>query len=79
MGTKEAFHNLIDMIDDEEILKGYFILNQILNSYKETELWNSLSSAEKEELVISYEESFHQENLISHEQVRKQNDKWLRK
>ena len=79
MGTKEAFHKLIDKIEDEEILKGYFILIQNLNSQKETELWNSLSTAEKEELVISYEESFHQENLMSHDQVRKQHDKWLGK
>ena len=79
MSTKEAFHQLIDKIKNEEILKGYFKLIERLNSYNETELWHQLSEYEKEELLLSYEESFDKHNLISHEEIRKQNDKWLKK
>ena len=79
MRTKEAFHKLIDKIDNEEILKGYFELIQRLNTNQTGSLWDSLGSEEKDELLLSYEESFESKNLISHEDVKGQHDKWLRK
>lgn len=79
MKTKDEFHNLIDKIEDEEVLKGYFKLIQRLNNNQTGELWDSLSLAEKDELLLSYDESFKPNNLISHEEVKKQHDKWLRK
>jgi hypothetical protein len=79
MRTKEAFHNLIDKIDNEETLKGYFELIQRLNSNQSGKLWDSLNSDEKEELLLSYEESFDPKNLVSHEDVKAQHAKWLRK
>jgi hypothetical protein len=79
MRTRDAFHKLIDTIDNEEILKGYYELIQKLNSNQTGKLWDSLNTAEKNELLLSYEESFDSKNLISHEQVKGQHDKWLRK
>ena len=66
-------------IEDEEVLKGYFKLIQRLNNNQTGELWGRLSPEEKDELLLSYEESFDTNNLISHEEVKKQHDKWLRK
>ncbi|HNP08552.1 MAG TPA: hypothetical protein PKN99_13045 [Cyclobacteriaceae bacterium] len=79
MRTKDDFHKLIDGIEDEEVLKGYFKLIQRLNDNHTGELWDGLSSAEKEELLLSYEESFEPNNLLSHEEVKKQHNKWLEK
>ena len=79
MRTKDDFHNLIEKIEDEEVLKGYFKLIQRLNNNQTGELWDSLSPEEKDELLLSYEESLDPNNLISHEEVKKQHDKWLRK
>lgn len=79
MRTKDDFHNLIEKIEDEEVLKGYFKLIQRLNNHQTGELWDSLSPEEKDELLLSYEESLDPNNLISHEEVKKQHDKWLRK
>lgn len=79
MKTKDDFHNLIEKIEDEEVLKGYFKLIQRLNNSQTGELWDSLSSEEKDELLLSYEESFDPNNLISHQEVKKQHDKWLGK
>jgi len=79
MSTKEALHQLIDTISDENLLKGYFELIQRLSRHQEAELWNKLSKEEKEELLLSYDESFVSENLISHEEVRQQQSKWLEK
>ena len=77
MKTKEAFHKLIDRIEDEKILIGYFNLIQKLNNNQTGELWNSLSPDEKNELLLSYEESFDSRNLLNHEEVKRQHDKWL--
>ncbi len=79
MRTKEDFHKLIDKIENEEILKGYFQLIQRLNSHQTGKLWDNLSKEEKGELLLSYEESFDPSNLVSHEEVKKQHGKWLKK
>jgi len=79
MRTKEDFHHLIDQIENEELLKSYFRLIQKLNNSQTGELWKSLSVEEKEELLLSYEESLDASNLVSHEEVKKQHEKWLRK
>ena len=79
MGIKEAFHKLIDKIENEENLKGYFELVQRLNKNQSGKLWDALSPAEKNELLLSYDESFDLKNLISHAEVKEQHNKWLRK
>lgn len=79
MRTREAFHKLIDNIKNEEILKGYFELIQRLNNNQSGSLWESLSTEEKDELLLSYEESFDPKNLISHDEVKGQHKKWLEK
>ena len=79
METKEDFHKLIDEIKDEQILRSYFELIKRLNSNQTGELWNGLNSAEQEELLLSYEESFNPDNLMRHDQVKKQHSKWLEK
>ncbi|HZV71429.1 MAG TPA: hypothetical protein VFG10_17875 [Saprospiraceae bacterium] len=79
MSTKEALHRLIDTITDENILRGYLELIHRLSRHQEAELWNKLSEEEKEELLLSYDESFFKENLISNEEVRQHHSKWLGK
>ncbi|MBX2969022.1 MAG: hypothetical protein KF803_06605 [Cyclobacteriaceae bacterium] len=79
MKTKEAFHELIDKIESEEVLKGYFELIKRLNSNQTGKLWDALSSEEKDELLLSYEESLDPKNLLTHEEVKAQHDKWLGK
>lgn len=79
MKTKEAFHELIDKIESEEVLKGYFELIKRLNGNQTGKLWDALSSEEKDELLLSYEESLDPKNLLTHEEVKAQHDKWLGK
>jgi hypothetical protein len=79
MKTKEDFHKLIDKIEDEEVLKGYFKLIQRLNSNQTGELWDNLNAAERDELLMAYDESFDRNNLISNEEAKKQHNKWLDK
>lgn len=59
--------------------KGYLKLIQQPNNNQINELWTSLSAEDKDELLLSHEESFDPVNLISHEEVKKQHGKWLGK
>lgn len=79
MKVREDFHKLIEGIEDESLLKVYYVLIERLIKNQTGELWNSLSENEKAELIVSYEESFDAKNLISHQEVKKQHAKWLEK
>jgi hypothetical protein len=77
MNTKEKLHILVDQIQDEKLLKAY--LDLLENRAKEVvgKLWNTLSNQEKEELLLSYEESFDDDNLIDNKEVKSKFKKWL--
>ncbi len=77
MSIKEDFHHLIDIIEDEQVLNGYYQLIK-LNTGEYGQLWNNLTEEQKAELLIAYDESFDPRNLISHEEVKKQHEKWLK-
>lgn len=79
MKTREAFHKLIDEIGDEAVLQSYYQLISVLSEKKEGELWNGLSGEEKAELLVSYEESLDEENLIDHNVAMEKHLKWRRK
>lgn len=78
MKTRDDFHKLIDRIEDEEVLKAYFKLIEKLSLNQTGVLWNELSAQEKEELLMAYRESLDANNLVSHDEVKKQHSKWLR-
>lgn len=79
MKTREAFHKLIDEIGDEVVLNSYYQLISVLSEKNEGELWESLSTEEKGELLISYGESFDEENLLDHSMVMEKHLKWRKK
>lgn len=79
MKTREAFHKLIDQIGDETVLQSYYQLISVLNEKNEGELWNSLNGDEKAELLVSYAESFDEENLVDHNIVMEKHIKWRKK
>ena len=78
MKIKDDFHHLIDSIEDEQLLQRYYQLIQTINDNQNGHLWNSLDEDEKKELLIAYKESFDSSNLLSHEQVKLQHEKWVK-
>jgi hypothetical protein len=78
MKIKDDFHHLIDIIEDEQLLKNYYQLIQTMNKNSDGTLWSALNEEEKKELLIAYDESFDEKNLLSHEQVKLQHEKWLK-
>ena len=79
MRTKEEFHKLIDKIEDEQLLKAYFQLIKKLNQNEVGKLWEGLTLEERDELLLSFEESNLPQNLVSHNDVKKNHEKWLKK
>lgn len=79
MSIKERFHKLIDSIEDERDLQSYYLLIDQLQKTTSGKLFYDLSKAEKEELLLAYNESYNNENLISHDVVKEEHSKWLKK
>lgn len=79
MKIKEEFHHLIDSIEDEAVLKAYFQLVQSLNIEQSGDLFNKLTDEQKRELLLADDESSNEENLISHDDVKAEYSKWLKK
>ena len=78
MNIKEDFHHLIDTIEDEQLLTTYYHLVQQLTIGETGKIWNNLTDDQRKSIEESYEESFDEKNLISHEEVKKRHEKWLK-
>jgi hypothetical protein len=78
MTIKDNFHHLIDSIDNEELLKACYQLMERIRDEQNGHLWNSLGESQQKELLAAYAESFDEENLLSHEAVKRQHEKWLK-
>ena len=74
---KRDFHNLIDKVDNENLLRNlYNILKTRANS-KDGHLWANLNTEEQEELLAVFEESEDYDKLIDNENVKKKHSKWF--
>jgi len=78
MKIRDDFHQLIDNIEDEQVLQHYSELIRKRNEDEDGNIWNDLSEAKKKDLLVAYDESFNKNNLLSHEQVKLQHEKWLK-
>ncbi|GAB3935639.1 hypothetical protein [Mucilaginibacter myungsuensis] len=50
---------------------------QNLNDEQNGEAWHKLTDEQKQDLIISYEESFDPANMVSHAQVKASHKEWL--
>ncbi len=74
---KKSLHNLIDQIENEHLLKSFYNILKSRISVQDGQLWDRLSTDEKEELLAAYDESLHEENLLSDKTMRYKHKKWL--
>lgn len=77
MLVKEKIHKIIDKIEDQERLENYLNLILNLENCHEGRLFSALSSEQKQELLMSYEESYDDQNLIENSTVKEKYSKWL--
>lgn len=72
--VKDNFHNLIDDLNDAELLINFY---EGLRLSADNRLGNELSEEGKKEILLAYEESEDEKNLIDNEQVKEKFKKWL--
>jgi hypothetical protein len=72
---KSEFHELIDQIDNPEILVQFYdAISRSVTS--ENSLWKSLSKEQQQEVLIAYEESEDESNLISLSAIKSKFKEW---
>lgn len=76
---KSDFHRLIDRIDNEELLNAFYQLLEKRSEQQTGKLWDSLTEEEKNELLLSYEESQDENNWINGDQIKQKHAQWLKK
>lgn len=76
MTTKEAFHKLIDTIADDKLLAEYYLLVKQLSDNKTGKHWDTLLAEEQQEVLLAADESKKADNLVDHEDVKKQFGQW---
>lgn len=74
---KKSFHNLIDSIDNENILLFFYDIMKRKSSSKDGQIWNKLTPAQKDELLLSLAESESPEYLITNDEMKNKHKKWL--
>ncbi|MBA7542179.1 hypothetical protein ES705_34498 [subsurface metagenome] len=65
---KSNLHVFIDQIENIELLRDYY---WEMKRLIKTRIWDTLTESQKKEILLSYEESENNNNLIDHEEVMK--------
>lgn len=74
---KANLHSLIDQLDNNSLLVEYYNeLKKIIGSSHE-KMWDKLTDEQKKEVLISFEESEDEANLVDNEIVMNKYKKWF--
>ncbi len=68
---RSNIHKIIDRIQNEQLLKTIYDFLKVRESNKPGRLWDSLTEEQKQEVLLAYEESEDEKNLIDREEVFK--------
>lgn len=74
MGTvelKSHIHKIVDEIQNEQFLQAIYTLLKSRGKNKSGRLWDSLTEEQKQEVLLAYEESEDENNLLDRDQVFK--------
>ena len=74
---KQNLHLLINKIDNINLLEEYYREMKIVVEDNRSGIWNNLTGAQKQEVLLSYEDSKNEKGLLDHSDVMKKYDKWL--
>ena len=70
---KSNIHQIVDRIQSEQLLETIYDFLKTRETTKPGNIWSSLTEEQKKEVLLSFEESEDEENLIDIEQVIKLN------
>lgn len=61
---KTNIHNIVDSIQNEQLLRTVYDFLKLKDNEQTGKIWDSLSDDEKSEVLLSYEESEDENNLL---------------
>jgi len=67
MGTLELkanIHNIVESIQNEQLLQAVYDFLKLKENTQTGKIWNSVSQAERDEVLLAYEESKDKSNVI---------------
>ncbi len=74
MGTLELranIHSIVDGIQSEQLLQTLYDFLKIREKNKSGQLWASLTEQQKQDVLLAYDESENDDNLIESEKIFK--------
>jgi hypothetical protein len=74
MGTTELksnLHRIVDQIEDERLLRAIYGFLKLRENSEDGKIWNSLTEEQKKEVMLAYDESEDDANLIEDKEVWK--------
>jgi len=74
---KSNLHKLIDQIENQTLLEDYYKEMKSILEKSQDNVWDTLSDDQKKEILLSYEESEIETNLIANESVMNKYKNWL--
>ena len=71
---KSNIHQIVDRIQSEQLLETIYDFLKTRESSKPGEIWESLTDVQKQEVLLSFEESEDEKNLIGLDEVVKRSE-----
>lgn len=74
MGTielKSNIHKIVDEIQSEQLLQAIYDFLKTREKNKSSRLWDTLTEEQKREVLLAYDESEDENNLLDRDQVFK--------
>jgi cell fate regulator YaaT (PSP1 superfamily) len=66
---KSNIHKIVDKIQNEQFLQNLYDFLVVKENSVEGKLWRSLTEAQKQEVLASYEESENESNLLEKDKL----------
>ncbi len=68
---KSSIHKIVDEIQSEQLLQAIYNFLKKRETNKSSRLWGTLTEEQKQEVLIAFDESENDENLLDRDQVFK--------
>ena len=68
---KSNLHKIVDQIEDERLLRAIYSFLKLRENTVDGRIWNSLTEEQKREVMLAYDESEDEANLIEDNAVWK--------
>lgn len=68
---KSSIHKMVDEIQNQQLLQTLYDFLKVRKTAKPGQLWDSLTEQQKQQVLLAYEESENESNLIDRDEVFK--------